>query len=445
MLKDHALEPNTPDLYSVQTHQLPPALLEFRDMAFEEIIGAIDLGAARKLARNELLSEVTRFLEAFTAKSLVQVSYREQQQIASEIVNDMIGLGPLETLVNDESVTDIMVNSPTQVYVERQGKLWKTDLVFRSDKHVMQVAQRIANQVGRRVDESSPMVDARLQDGSRVNVIIPPLALEGVCISIRKFSKTSISLDKMTAQGNISEQMLQFLKIASRCRLNIIIAGGTGSGKTTLLNALSQLIDVRERIVTIEDSAELKLQQPHVVRLESRPPNIEGEGEVTIRDLLKNSLRMRPDRIVVGECRGGEAFDMLQAMNTGHDGSMSTIHANTSEDTLSRMENMVLMAGFKLPSEAIRRYISDAIDLIVHVSRMRDGIRRVEQITEVCEVLENGQIRTRDIFRFDYVGMGEDGHILGNFVPSSHEPHFIEKIRYFDLENQMKEALEGEK
>lgn len=437
----NALNIDTPEVYSVQSLKLPQGLHEFRDRAFEEIIEAIDISAARKLSRPDLLSEVERFLNQLTAKSMVQVNYREQQQIANEIVNDMIGLGPLETLVHDESITDIMVNSPTSVFVERFGKLVPTDLTFRSDKHVMQIAQRIANQVGRRVDESSPMVDARLKDGSRVNVIIPPLALEGVSISIRKFSKKSISLDKMAEQGNISQQMLDFLKIASRCRLNIIVAGGTGAGKTTLLNALSQLIDPAERIVTIEDSAELKLQQPHVVRLESRPANIEGEGEVAIRDLLKNSLRMRPDRIVVGECRGAEAFDMLQAMNTGHDGSMSTLHANTAADTLSRMENMVLMAGYGLPNEVVKRYISDAVDLIVHISRMRDGIRRVGQITEVRDVQPDGHIDARDIFHFEYEGMDENGRIIGDFKASTHEPYFMEKVRYFNLENEMNAAL----
>lgn len=429
------------EVYSVQSLKLPPALNSFRDKAFEEIIEAIDIGAARKLSRADLLAEVERFLTQLTNRNAVQMNYKEHQHIANDIVNDMIGLGPLEALVHDETVTDIMVNSPTSVFVERKGKLVPTDLMFRSDKHVMQIAQRIASQVGRRVDESSPMVDARLKDGSRVNVIIPPLALEGVSISIRKFSKTSISLERMAEQGNISEQMLKFLRIASRCRLNIIVAGGTGAGKTTLLNALSQLIDPAERIVTIEDSAELRLQQPHVVRLESRPANIEGEGEVAIRDLLKNSLRMRPDRIVVGECRGAEAFDMLQAMNTGHDGSMSTLHANTAEDTLSRMENMVLMAGFGLPNEVVRSYIADAVDLIVHISRMRDGIRRVGQITEVRGIGPDGHIDAKDIFTFRYEGMDSNGRIVGDFNVTKDEPHCMEKIRYFNLENEMKEAL----
>jgi pilus assembly protein CpaF len=438
---NNALNTDGGAIYSVDSHQLPPALKDFRDKAFEEIIDAIDLAAARKLARPELQAEVERFLTQMTSRGLVQVNYREQQQIATAIVNDMIGLGPLEALVHDESITDIMVNSPTSVYVERFGKLVPTDLSFRDDKQVMQIAQRIASQVGRRVDESSPMVDARLKDGSRVNVIIPPLALDGVSISIRKFSSSSITLEKMTAQGNISEQMLRFLQIASRCRLNVIVAGGTGAGKTTLLNALSLLIDPQERIVTIEDSAELKLQQPHVVRLESRPPNIEGEGGVAIRDLLKNSLRMRPDRIVVGECRGSEAFDMLQAMNTGHDGSMSTIHANTAADALSRMENMVLMAGHSLPNDVVRRYIADAVDLIVHISRMRDGIRRVGQITEVRQVMDDGQIDARDLFHFKYEGMGDDGRIVGQFNASNHEPFFMKKVQYFNLEKEMKEAL----
>lgn len=430
-------------IYKIQTQQLPQTLIDFRDKAFEEVISHIDLTVARKLNPKELGAEVEQYVAQLTTKSSVHLNFREQQQIAQDIVSDMVGLGPLEALVHDETITDIMVNSPNSVYVERFGKLCRTDLTFRSNKHVMQVAQRIANQVGRRVDESSPMVDARLKDGSRVNVIIPPIALEGVSISIRKFSDKAISLDKMAEQGNISPNMLLFLQIASRCRLNVIVSGGTGAGKTTLLNALSQLIDPGERIVTIEDSAELRLQQPHVVRLESRPANIEGEGEIAIRDLLKNALRMRPDRIVVGECRGGEAFDMMQAMNTGHDGSMSTLHANTASDALSRMENMVLMAGHKLPNDVIRRYIADAVDLIVHVSRMRDGIRRVTQITEVRGYNADGQIDSRDIFHFRYTGMDNDGRIQGNFEVFSKKPYFMEKIEYYNLQEELKEALEA--
>lgn len=438
--KDIAVADDSP-IYSVQAHKLAPALVEFRDQAFKEIVNQIDLSLARRLGQEELLKEVERFIQQLLEKSRTSINYREQQQIAQDIVNDMIGLGPLEALVHDESITDIMVNSPNSVYVERFGKLSRTDLQFRSDQHVMQIAQRIANQVGRRVDESSPMVDARLKDGSRVNVIIPPIALEGVSISIRKFSTKSISLDKMAEQGNISKEMLLFLKVASRCRLNIIVSGGTGAGKTTLLNALSHLIDPRERIVTIEDSAELKLQQPHVVRLESRPPNIEGEGEIAIRDLVKNSLRMRPDRIVVGECRGAEAFDMMQAMNTGHDGSMSTLHANTAADALSRLENLILMAGHKLPNDAIRKYIAGAVDLIVHVTRMRDGVRRLTQITEVQEVGEDGEIAHADIFRFEYTGTDENGKLQGNFNVITPEPYFMEQVRYFNLEEEMYNAL----
>jgi len=287
----------------------------------------------------------------------------------------MLGLGPLEPLLMDESITDIMVNEPKQVYVERKGKLELTSIQFRDNSHVLNIAARIVNGVGRRVDESSPLVDARLEDGSRVNIIIPPLAIDGPSISIRKFAKKGITLDIMASQANMSEAMATVLKVGARSRLNILISGGTGSGKTTLLNALSQLIDNGERIVTIEDAAELQLQQPHVVRLETRPSNLEGQGEVTMRDLAKNALRMRPDRIILGEVRGSEAVDMLQAMNTGHEGSMSTVHANRPREALTRIENMIGLSGINLPSKAVRTQITAALDMIVQISRMRDGIR----------------------------------------------------------------------
>src|SRR5690606_14303352 len=313
----------------------------------------------------------------------IQLNLIEQRELVEMMVNDMLGLGPLEPLLADERVTDIMVNGPKQVYVERGGKLELTDVQFRDNRHVMNIATRIVARGGRRVDESSPLGDARLEDGSRVNIIIPPLAIDGASISIRKFSKKRITLDVMQKQGNLSPAMATVLRIASRSRLNILISGGTGSGKTTLLTALSQMIDEGERIVTIEDAAELQLQQPHVVRLETRPPNIEGHGEISMRDLVKNALRMRPDRIILGEVRGSEAVDMLQAMNTGHEGTLGTIHANRPREALTRLENMIGMAGINLPTKAVRTQVASALDLIVQVSRMRDGVRRITHVVEV--------------------------------------------------------------
>ncbi|MGE3934552.1 MAG: CpaF family protein, partial [Rhodospirillaceae bacterium] len=338
------------------------------------------------------------------------------------------------------AITDIMVNGANQVYVERGGKLEVTGVRFRDDAHVMNIATRIVTFIGRRVDESTPLVDARLADGSRVNIIIPPLAIDGPSISIRKFSKKSITLDVMARQQNISAQMATLLKVASRSRLNILISGGTGSGKTTLLNAMSQLIDHGERIVTIEDAAELQLQQPHVVRLETRPANLEGHGEITMRELVKNALRMRPDRIILGEVRGSEAIDMLQAMNTGHEGSMSTIHANRPREALTRLENMVGMAGINLPSKAVRTQISDAIDMIVQISRMRDGIRRVTSVTEVVG-MEGDVIITQELFHYDFEGEDNAGRLKGNFRSSGLRPHFTPKAEYFGLERTLLDAI----
>ena len=356
------------------------------------------------------------------------------------LLNDMLGLGPLEPLLADDAVTDIMVNGPKQVYVERKGKLELTDVVFKDNQHVQNIATRIVTRIGRRIDESSPLCDARLEDGSRVNIIIPPLAIDGPSISIRKFSKKSITLDVMATQKNISAAMATVLKVAARSRLNILISGGTGSGKTTLLNALSQLIDLGERIVTIEDAAELQLQQPHVVRLETRPPNLEGEGEITMRDLVKNSLRMRPDRIILGEVRGSEAVDMLQAMNTGHEGSMCTVHANRPREALTRLENMVGMAGINLPSKAVRTQIADALDVIVQISRMRDGVRRVTSVTEVVG-MEGDVITTQELFSFDFEGEDANGMLMGSFVPGGLRPHFTPKAEYFNLDRPLLEAI----
>ncbi len=429
-----------PQTYNSSDLKLSPALVEFRYKIFENVIEQMDLNAASQISAEQLRKEVEEFVVYFTDATQVQINHREQQHIAQEIVNDMIGLGPLEPLLTDPTITDIMVNAPDAVFVERMGKLEKTDVKFQNCKHIFQIAQRIANQVGRRIDESSPMVDARLKDGSRVNVIIPPIALDSPSISIRRFSDKTISLNQMVRQGNLSENMITFLRVAGKSRLNILVSGGTGSGKTTLLNALSELIDPRERILTIEDSAELKLQQPHIIRLESRPENIEGKGLITIQDLVKNALRMRPDRIIVGECRSAETFDMLQAMNTGHDGSMSTLHANSSREALNRLENMVLMSGHELPNAVIKSYIADAIDLIVHIARMRDGVRRVTEITDIIDY-KDGEIRSNVLFKFKYRGEDDSGVIQGDFQCVEDEVSFIHKIEYFALEEQLKEAL----
>ncbi|RME64450.1 MAG: CpaF family protein, partial [Alphaproteobacteria bacterium] len=379
-----------------------------KELIHPQLLEHIDASAATELARHELAEEISDVVGELLVKNKISLNSKEQRDLVSLLLNDMLGLGPLEPLLADESVTDIMVNGANQVWVERGGKLVLTDVRFRDEQHLLNIATRIVTAVGRRVDESQPICDARLADGSRVNVIIPPLAIDGASISIRKFSKKKITLDKMVETRNLSDAMCKVLKIAGRCRLNILISGGTGSGKTTMLNAISRMIDEGERTVTIEDAAELQLQQPHVVRLETRPPNLEGHGEITMRDLVKNALRMRPDRIILGEIRGAEAIDMLQAMNTGHDGSLGTIHANRPREALTRLENMVNMAGMNLPAKAIRTQIADALDMIVQVARMRDGVRRVQYITEVVG-LEQETVVMQDIYRYIQDGIDEHG------------------------------------
>jgi pilus assembly protein CpaF len=388
----------------------------------------IDASAATKLPRDELNRQILELIGEIVVEQRMSLTTREQEALSATIIDDMVGLGPLEPLLCDEGITDIMVNGARQVYVERRGKLELTDVQFRDNQHVMNVAQRIVTRIGRRVDETCPVCDARLEDGSRVNVIAPPLAIDGCAISIRKFAKKSITLDVMARQSNLSEALARVLKVASACRLNIVISGGTGSGKTTMLNAMSQLIDTGERVVTIEDAAELQLHQDHVLRLESRPANIEGKGAVEIRDLVKNSLRMRPDRIIVGEVRDSSALDMLQAMNTGHDGSICTIHSNGPRDTLARIETMVLMAGMDLPMRAIREQVASAVDLIVHQARLRDGSRRITHVTEV-ERMEGDVITLQDIFLFDHSrGFDESGRSLGALRSTGLRPKFLEKL-----------------
>jgi pilus assembly protein CpaF len=350
----------------------------------------------------------------------------ERVRMLEQITDEILGLGPLEPLLRDETLTEVMVNGPQQVYIERDGKLELTNVTFQNDEHVMKIIQRIIAPIGRRVDESSPMVDARLADGSRVNAIIPPLSLVGPVITIRKFSATPYTVDDLVRFGTATPEMFEFLEACVKARLNVFVSGGTGSGKTTMLNILSSFIPNDERIVTIEDAAELQLRQEHVVTLEARPPNIEGKGQIPIRELVRNSLRMRPDRIVVGECRSAEALDMLQAMNTGHDGSMSTGHANTPRDMLSRLETMVLMAGMDLPLRAIREQISSAVDLIVHQNRLKDGTRKIVNITEV-QGMEGDVIVMQDVFVFEQTGVNE-GRIEGRLKPTGIRPHFVERF-----------------
>ena len=404
------------------------------------VMERIDTEVAAKLKREELSRQLGGVVAEVLTEQRIQLNQTEQRDLVTVLLNDMLGFGPLEPLLADDGVNDIMVNGPKQVYVERKGKLEVTDVTFRDNAHVMAIATRIVTMIGRRVDESTPLVDARLPDGSRVNIIVPPLAIDGPSISIRKFSKKGITLDVMQRQDNISAQMGVVLKIAARSRLNILISGGTGSGKTTLLNAMSQMIDAGERIVTIEDAAELQLQQPHVVRLETRPPNLEGRGEITMRDLVKNALRMRPDRIILGEIRGAEALDVLQAMNTGHDGSLSTIHANRPREALTRLENMIGMAGVNLPSRAVRTQIAAAVDMIVQVSRMRDGIRRVTNITEVIG-MEGDVITTQELFSYRFEGEHTDGRLKGRYDSTGLRPHFTPRAEYFGLDRALMEAM----
>jgi pilus assembly protein CpaF len=420
-------QPDADTTVAVPVQQSPPgsAIVELR----AQCLGDIDPALVAKLSPEELTQSVERTLAEIATQRRIQLNGREQRALARELVNDMLGLGPLEPLLEDDSVTDIMVNGPERVFVERSGKLVLSGVRFRDAAHVSHVCQRIAGRIGRRIDESSPMVDARLQDGSRVNIVFPPLALDGPYISIRKFSRNRIDFARLIEFGTMTPPVARVLEMASRARLNVIISGGTGSGKTTLLNALSRLIDIGERIVTIEDAAELQLQQPHVVRLETRAASLEGRGEITQRDLVRNALRMRPDRIIVGEVRGIEAFDMLQAMNTGHDGSMSTIHANTARDALTRIENMVQMGNMGLPSRSILMQIVGAVDLIVQIERQRDGTRRVTQITDVGG-MEGDVAILNDIFHFDIEGESLSGKLVGHYTCSRARPSFHERLLY---------------
>lgn len=409
----------------------------------KQIFDALDPTMIGSIERPQLQSQLESAVNLLLENEDVPVSNVVRHQFVDSLTDELVGLGPLQRLMDDESITDIMVNGPDAVFIERNGLVEKAPISFIDENQLLAIAKRIASRVGRRVDESSPTCDARLVDGSRVNIVIPPISIDGTSISIRKFKKHSIDLQKLCEFGAMSPEMAQLLMIAARCRLNILISGGTGSGKTTMLNALSEYISEKERIITIEDAAELKMQQPHVVRLETRTAGIENTGLINQRDLVINSLRMRPDRIIVGECRGPEAFEMLQAMNTGHDGSMSTLHANTPRDAMARVESMVMMANNNLPLEAIRRTIVSAVDLIIQISRLHDGSRKVMSITEVVG-LEGSNVVMEEIFRFQpSYQASEDGKVRGNFITAGlmQRSVLVEKAKFFGLEDQLMAAF----
>ncbi|SEQ67150.1 pilus assembly protein CpaF [Solimonas aquatica] len=406
---------------------------QWRQRIHERVLRVLDLsrmeGSDERLARAQVREAAQRVMNEETVPLPVQA----RQRVVQQIEDDILGLGPLEPLLSDPSVADILVNGAHSVYVERRGRLEKTEIQFRDESHLRSVIDRIVTRVGRRVDESSPMVDARLADGSRVNAIVPPLALDGSLLSIRRFTVGRLTAEQLIANGAMTEAMARFLNAVVHARLNVLISGGTGSGKTTLLNVLSTFIPSSERILTIEDSAELQLQQPHVGRMETRPSNVEGKGEVSQRDLLRNALRMRPDRIIVGEVRSGEAFDMLQAMNTGHDGSLTTVHANTPRDALARVENMVTMAGTNLPLQTIRAQIASAIHIVIQAERMEDGKRRVVSIQEI-QGMEGQVITMSEIFTFRRMGLDKDGMVIGRFEATGMVPRFIERMHQRGLD-----------
>jgi pilus assembly protein CpaF len=403
------------------------ARYDLKTRVHRQLIERLDLAKLSSLPPDVVRQQIRRIVEDMLAADETPLSRQEREDLVRELQDETFGLGPIEPLMQDPTVADILVNGASEVYVERRGKLERTNAIFRDDAHLMQIIDRIVSAVGRRVDESSPMVDARLPDGSRVNAIIPPLALDGPVLSIRRFAVDPLKMDDLIAYGTVTPALAAVLRGTVHARLNILVSGGTGAGKTTLLNVLSNAIPTTERIVTIEDSAELQLQQDHVVRLETRPPNIEGKGAVTQRDLVRNALRMRPDRIVVGEVRGGEVLDMLQAMNTGHDGSLSTVHANSSRDALSRLETMVLMSGLALPVRAMRDYISSALDAIVHVARLSDGTRKVVRVTEIVG-MEEDVITTQDIFTFQQEGIDKEGRVRGYHRATGVRPKFSERL-----------------
>jgi pilus assembly protein CpaF len=417
------------------TKYVPDEYFELKTRIHDRLLDLMDLSVVGSLDRSVLESELRGLLQKVIEESTdgVALNFAEREKLFTEIQNEVLGLGPLEPFLKDPTISDVLVNTYNQIYIERFGKLEATDGRFKDNAHLIKIIDKIVSSVGRRIDESSPMVDARLSDGSRVNAIIPPLAVDGPILSIRRFAVDPLELEDLLSFKTLPPQLGEVLKGIVRARLNVLISGGTGSGKTTLLNVLSRFIPEAERIVTIEDSAELQLKQEHLVRLETRPPNIEGKGEVTQRDLVINSLRMRPDRIIVGEVRGQEAFDMLQAMNTGHDGSLTTIHSNSPRDSLMRLETMVAMANFDIPSEFLRRYISSAIDVIIHVARLTDGTRKVTSLQELTG-MEGNIITMQEIFSFQQESIDSEGKIIGRFRFHGVRPRFMEKFKIAGIE-----------
>jgi pilus assembly protein CpaF len=406
---------------------------EMKARLHRTLINRMDLTKLSSLTPEQVHAEVSRLAESVLAQEAMPLSVSERERLVNDVQHELFGLGPLEPLLADPTISDILVNKHNTIYIERRGKIERTSVTFKDDEHLMRVIERIVSSVGRRIDESSPMVDARLQDGSRVNAIIPPLAIDGPVVSIRRFGAEPLRMSMLIEKKALTKDIADMLQMVVTARLNVLISGGTGAGKTTLLNALSAYIPENERIVTIEDSAELQLQQPHVVRLETRPPNIEGRGEVTQRDLVRNSLRMRPDRIVIGEVRGGEAIDMLQAMNTGHDGSLTTIHANTPRDALARLETMIQMTGMRLSDRAMRQQVASAINLVLQVARMSDGSRRVTSISEITG-MEGETITMQEIFQYERTGIDSQGQVLGRFRPTGIRPRFAERLKACGLQ-----------
>jgi pilus assembly protein CpaF len=427
------------DQASSKSEGFEASVHRIKEQVLPRLLERVDPEAAATLSKDELAEEFRPIISEVLAELKITLNRREQFALEKVLVDELLGLGPLEELLADPAISDIMVNGPDQTYVERKGKLELAQIQFRDEEHLFQIAQRIVNKVGRRIDQTTPLCDARLQDGSRVNVIIPPLSLRGTAISIRKFSEKPITLDMMKGFGSMSEKMATVLKIAGASRMNVVISGGTGSGKTTMLNALSKMIDPGERVITIEDAAELRLQQPHWLPLETRPANLEGQGAITIRDLVINALRMRPDRIILGEIRGQECFDLLAAMNTGHDGSMATLHSNSPRECLARMENMVMMGDIKIPKEAISRQIADSVDLIVQVKRLRDGSRRTTNITEVIG-MEGDVIFTQELFKFEYLDETDEGKIIGEFRSMGLRPYTLDKAKQYGFDQPYLEA-----
>ncbi|MCO6458854.1 MAG: CpaF family protein [Pirellulaceae bacterium] len=419
------------DLLRGETHEMQFQRIKTR--IHRELLDSLDLSRISDLSDEELRADIRRLAEAILNSRASEIAGIDEHRLLEELVAESFGLGPLEAYMQDPDVTDILVNGAFEVYVERLGRLQETNTVFADEEHLLQIISRIVARVGRRIDEHTPMVDARLPDGSRVNAIVPPLALKGPVLSIRRFGHRPLHMDDLLVRGSICPEMIRFLEAAIEGRVNVMISGGTGSGKTTLLNNLSRFIPPGERLVTIEDSAELKLQRKHVVALETRPASAENSGQVTQRDLVRNSLRMRPDRIIVGEVRGSEALDMLQAMNTGHEGSLTTIHANDTDDALSRLEVMVSMAGFELPVTVIRRYVASAINLVIHVARLKGGVRRVMRISEIVG-LENGEYKLQDLFGYRQCGLDDQGVVRGQFFATGNQPSFVRRLADIGIE-----------